>query len=170
MDMKKTFLILAALISGIGAAAAQNYMVVDSKKVFESIDAYTKAVTEIEADAANYQKQIDDAYNTLETAFNAYQNSKASMSAGDRAVREKQIVDRENEITKFQQEVFGENGTVAKKRETLLKPIKERVSAAMAEYAGANGFDIALDISAGAGVLWHNPAVDKTADIIAIVK
>ncbi len=168
--MKKAILVLTALIAGIGAAAAQNYMVIDSKKVFESIPDYTKATAEIEADAKNYQKQIDDAFNVLETNFNNYQGAKAAMTAADRAATEQRIVNRENEITKFQEEVFGEKGAIAQKREKLLKPIQERVSAAIAKYATEKNFDIVLDISAGAGVLWHKPAVDATDAIIAIVK
>lgn len=168
--MKKTLLFLAALVIGAGASFAQNYMVVDTEKVFKSIDAYNKALTEVDADAQRYQKQIDDAFNQLEQAFNVYQQQKASMSAADRASEEKRIVDRENEITKFQSDTFGEEGTVFKKRIGLIKPIQDRVFAAIEKYAAAHGYDIVLDIASNPTVLYYKPSVNHTDAIIALVK
>ena len=169
-DMKKTFLILAALIFGAGASFAQNYMVVDTEKVFKSIDAYNKALAEVDADAQRYQTQIDDAFNQLEQAFNVYQQHKATMSAADRASEEKRIVDRENEITKFQSDTFGEEGTVFKKRIGLIKPIQDRVFATIEKYAADHGYDIVLDIASNPTVLYYKPSVNHTDAIISLVK
>ena len=169
--MKKFIFILTALVfgAGVGAASAQNYMVVDSEKVFRSIDAYNKATTEIETESAGYQKQIDDAFNQLETSFNEYQSRKATMTAADRAATERQIIAREEEITKFREQVFGEDGVVMKKRLSLLKPIQDRVSAVIAKYAADAGFDIVLD-TATTGILYYKPEVNRTDAIIELVK
>jgi outer membrane protein len=168
--MKRLILILAALVAGIGAAAAQNYMVVDSEKVFRSIDAYNTAQKEIETESTNYQKQIDDAFNDLETSFNTYQERKASMSAAERSATEQKIIDREAEITKFQQQVFGEDGVIMKKRLSLIKPIQDRVFAAIEKYAKEQGFDIVLDIASNPTILYYKPEVNRTDALIAIVK
>ena len=168
--MKKTLLILAALVFGTGAALAQNYMVVDSEKVFKSIDAYNKALAEVAADAEKYQKQIDDAFDQLEQAFNTYQQRKASMSAADRAAEEGRIVAREEEIKKFQAETFGEEGTILKKRVSLIKPIQDRVFAAIEKYAAGKGYDIVLDIASNPSILYYKQSVNHTDAIIAIVK
>ncbi len=168
--MKKTFLILAALVVSMGAVSAQNYMVVDSEKVFKSIDAYTKALGEIEADAERYQKQIDDAFNQLEQTFNSYQERKASMTAAQRQQTEQSIISREEEITKFQEETFGEEGTVMKKRVNLIKPIQDKVFAAIEKYAADKGYDIVIDLASNPSVLYYKPSVNHTDAIIAIVK
>ncbi len=168
--MKKAFIILAALVFGTGAAFAQNYMVVDTEKVFKSIDAYNKALAEVDADAERYQKQIDDAFDQLEQAFNTYQQRKASMSAADRAAEEQRIMAREEEITKFQSDTFGEEGTVMKKRVSLIKPIQDKVFAAIEKYAADRGYDIVLDIASNPSVLYYKPSVNHTDAIIAIVK
>ncbi len=168
--MKKTLLILAALVVSAGAAIAQNYMVVDSEKIFKSIAAYNTALEEVDADAEKYQKQIDDAFNQLEQTFNSYQSRKASMSAAQRQQTEQQIVAREEEITKFQEETFGENGTIMKKRVSLIKPIQDRVFAAIEKYAADHGYDIVLDIASNPTVLYYKPSVNHTDALIAIVK
>jgi outer membrane protein len=168
--MKKLFLILGVLVFGAGSAFAQNYMVVDSEKVFKSIDAYNTALTEVEADAERYQTQVDEAFNQLEEAFDTYQQNKASMSATARAAEEQRIVAREEEIQKFQADTFGEEGTIFTKRVSLIKPIQDRVFAAIEKYAADNNYDIVLDIASNPTVLYHNPSVDHTDAIIAIVK
>ncbi len=168
--MKKTFLILATLVLSAGAALAQNYMVVDSEKVFKSIDAYNKALSDVDADAQRYQKQIDDAFDQLEQAFNLYQQRKGSMSAADRASEEQRIMTREEEINKFRSDTFGEEGTVMKKRLSLIKPIQDRVFAAIEKYAADNGYDIVLDIASNPTILYYKPSVNRTDAIIKIVK
>ncbi len=169
--MKKTVLILAAMLTmSAGTALAQNYMVVDSEKVFKSIASYNTALEALDAEAENYQKQVDDAFNQLETMFNDYQSRKASMTAAERQQTEQRIVNRENEITKFQEEVFGDEGTIMKKRIEQIKPIQDRVFAAISKYAEQKGYDIVIDLASNPTILYYKPSVDATAEIIAIVK
>jgi len=167
--MKKMFFILAALLVS-GAAAAQNYMVVDSEKIFRSIDAYNKALAEVEAETQKYQQQVDEAFNQLETAYNNYQQRKSSMSAAARQAEEQRIMSREEEIGKFQSDTFGEEGTVMKRRVELIKPIQDRVFAAIETYAKGKGYDVVLDIASNPTILYHKPSVNHTDAIIAIVK
>lgn len=169
--MKKTILMLVAMLAvSATAAVAQNVMVVDSEKIFKSIDAYNKAVEEADAIAQKYQKQVDDAFNELETMFNNYQSKKSSMTAYDRQQTEQRIISREEEITKFQEEVFGEEGTVLKKRVELIKPIQDKVFAAIDKYAESKGYDMVIDKASNATLLYVKPSADHTDAIIAIVK
>jgi outer membrane protein len=169
--MKKTIFVLAAMLAvSATAAVAQNVMVVDSEKIFKSIDAYNKAIEEADAMAKQYQQQVDDAFDELEVDFNNYQSQKASMTAYARQQTEQQIIDRENEITKFQEETFGEDGTVIKKRIELIKPIQDKVFAAINTYAQNKGYDMVIDKASNATLLYISPSADHTDAIIAIVK
>ncbi len=69
-----------------------------------------------------------------------------------------------------QQETFGEEGTLAKKRETLLKPIQDKVAAAIQNYAKSNNATIVLDVASNPTVMYYDPSADKTNDIINLVK
>ena len=148
---------------------AQNYIVVDSEKIFKSIESYNTAVKELESQSKAYQKQIDDAFNQLEQEYNAYQSAKASYSATQRQNAERKILNREQEITKFQEQVFGDEGTMMKLREEKLKPIQDRVFKIIDEYAASKGLGLVLDIASNPTVLYYAPATDKTQEIIKIV-
>lgn len=169
--MKKTVLFLAAmLVMSATAAVAQGFMVVDSEKVFRSIDAYNNALEEVNLMAQDYQKQIDDAFNELETSFNELQSRRASMTAAQRQQEEQRIINREQEITRFQEEVFGEEGTVMKRRIELIKPIQDRVFATIENYARDKGFDLVIDLASNPYVLYHRASANHTDAIIALVK
>jgi outer membrane protein len=149
---------------------AQNTMVVDSEKIFKSIDSYNTALTQVDTEAEKYQTQIDDAFDELETEFNNYQSQKATMTATQRQQAEQRIVDRENEITRFQEEVFGEEGTVMTKRIELITPIQEKVFTAIGKYAEEHNYEVVIDLASNPTVLYHKPSADHTDAIIAIVK
>lgn len=167
--MKKVLLVFAVILAA-GAAKAQNYMVVDSEKVFKSIAAYNSALEQVKADIERYQKQIDDAFDQLEQRYNNYQQRKGSMTATARATEEQTIVQREEEIKKFQTQTFGEDGTVMKRRVELIKPIQDRVFAEIEKYAVGKGYDVVIDIASNPTILYHKPSVNHTDAIIAIVK
>jgi outer membrane protein len=77
---------------------------------------------------------------------------------------------KEEEAQKYQEEVFGEEGTLMKKRLELIKPIQERVFKAIELFAKMYGFDLVLDKSSNASILFSSSAVDCTEQIIATLK
>ncbi len=168
--MKKTIFTAAAMLLLSVGAWAQKTMVVDSEKVFKSIDGYNTAISQIEELSKTYQAKVDEAYDQLETMFDNYQNRKASMTAAQRQESEQKILKNEQEVQKYQEETFGENGTLMKKRIEMLKPYQETVFKAISDYAAAAGYDIVIDIAANPAVLYYNPACDMTQKIIESVK
>lgn len=152
-----------------GTCAAQNYIVVNSEKVFKSLDTYNTAVKSIEDATTKYQKEIDDAFNQLETDYNTYQSSKATYSTSQRQNAEQKIINRESEITKYQESIFGEDGVIAKQREQTIKPIQESVFKVIDTYAAEKGYTLVLDIASNPTVLYYAPSSDKTDEIIKLV-
>ena len=53
--MKRLFLTVVLAAAG-WCAYAQNYMIVDSEKIFKSIDAYNTAIKDLDKMAEDYQK------------------------------------------------------------------------------------------------------------------
>jgi len=91
--MKRLILTVSLLLS-LTALAAQNYIVVDSEKVFKSIDAYNKALTELDELARQYQAQVDGKYAVIEQLYENYMAQKASLPAQTRQSRENAILEQ----------------------------------------------------------------------------
>ena len=77
----KRLILIAAFILTAGTLAAQNYIIVNSEKVFKSVAAYNKAISDLDELAKQYQEQVDAKFAEVEALYNAYMNQKASLSA-----------------------------------------------------------------------------------------
>ena len=157
-------------LATIAIASAQKYCVIDSEKIFKSVEAYNKAMTQLDELGNAYQTEVDNKYKSIESLYNNYMAQKNNLSVSTRTSIEQQILQKEQEAQKYQQEVFGENGTLMKKRVELIKPIQESVFAAIEKYAKANGYDLVLDKASNASILYLNTAIDQTEKIIEELK
>jgi outer membrane protein len=168
--MKRLLFAILAVVMTAAVASAQNYMVVDSEKVFKSIEAYNSALEQIDALSESYQKQVDDKFAAVETLYNNYMAQRASLSESVRQSREQYILNAEAEATKFQESLFGTEGELMKRRMELIQPIQKRVFETLESFAKQYGFDLVIDIAANPTVLYYSSKVDYTNKIIEALK
>lgn len=167
----KKFLIMAAVATFAAVtASAQNYMVVNTENIFKALPEYTKAVEEIDAAAKQYQSNIDDAYAQLEQMYESYMSQKSSMSQNGRQQREETILNNEKKIMEYQESVFGEKGKMTQLQQDKLEPFQKKVMETITKYASDNGYSLVLDVATNPLVVYYDPAMDKTQQIIAILK
>ena len=102
--------------------------------------------------------------------YETYQSQKGYLSEINRNAREEEIIKREKDIKKYQQEVFGPEGDLIKKRLELIKPIQERVFAAINQYAETNQITMVIDRANNQTLLYYAPALDKPNAIITMLK
>ena len=164
--MKRLILIAAFLLTA-GALSAQNYIIVNSEKVFKSVEAYNTAISDLDSLAKQYQEQVDATFEEVETLYMA---QKASLSASARQAREALILAREKEAQQFQESLFGQEGALMQKRLELIQPIQKQVFAAIEAYAGQAGADLVLDSSNNPTLLYNNPSVEPTQQVIEALK
>ena len=168
--MRRVFFAIFAMMMCMGVASAQNYMVVDSEKVFKSLDAYNSALEQIETLSAQYQQSVDARFNEVENMYNTYIQQRASLSDGLRQQREQAILDKEAEATKFQESLFGTDGELMKKRLELIQPIQKRVFGTIESFSKQYGYDLVIDIAASPTVLYYSEKVNFTDRIIEALK
>ncbi len=167
--MKKMVCTLALLLIG-AAAMAQNYIVVNSEKVFKSIAAYNTAITELDELAKNYQEWVDAKYDEIEKLYNSYQQQRASLSEATRQQWEEVILDKEKKAAEYQEQLFGQEGQLMKTRIEKIKPIQERVFAAIEAYAKQVGAQLVIDSANNPTLLYNSAAVERTDEVIATLK
>lgn len=168
--MKRFILIALFAVAAVGTLSAQNYIIVNSEKVFKSIDAYNSAINQLDNLAEQYQNQVDAKFAEVETLYDNYMNQKASLSSAARQARENAILTKEKEATQYQESIFGTDGTLMKKRLELIQPIQKKVFDAIAAYAAKVGADMVLDSANNATLLYNAPKVDHTQQLIEALK
>ena len=94
--MKRILLLVLAFTAAIGSLSAQNYIVVNSEKVFKSIDEYNKALDTLDHLAKSYQQQVDLKFEEVEALYNNYKAQEMSLSASSRQARQNLILTRQH--------------------------------------------------------------------------
>lgn len=166
----KRLVLIALFVLAAGTISAQNYIVVNSEKIFKSIDAYNQAITNLDELAKLAQTQVDAKFTEIEGLYNSYMNQKASLSAASRQIREEAILNKEKEAQEYQESLFGTEGTLMKKRVEAIQPIQKEVFAAIDTYAKQIGADLVLDAANNPTLLYSNPKVEHTQQIITVLK
>lgn len=123
----KRLILIAVFVLTTGTLAAQNYIIVNSEKVFKSIDAYNTALSTLDKLAEQYQDMVDAKFAEVETLYNNYMNQKASLTAATRQTRENDILAKEKAAQEYQETLFGNDGTLMKKRIEMIEPIQKQV-------------------------------------------
>ena len=168
--MKKMIIALMAIVMSVGVASAQNYMVVDSEKVFKSIEAYNNALNEIENLSAQYQQRVDAKFQEVENMYNAYMQQRASLTESARQQREQAILSKEAEATQLQESLFGTDGELMKRRVELIQPIQKLVFDTIDNFSKLYGYDLVIDIAANPTILYYSEKVNFTDRIIEMLK
>lgn len=158
------------LVCATAVASAQSVIVVDSEKIFKSLDEYNAALEAIDVMSEGYQAQVDAKFAEVERLFNEYAASKALYTTAQRQVAETNILAKESEATKYQEQYFAQDGAIMKRRVELVTPIQTRVFSAIDNYAKELGVDVVLDKASSSTMLYVKEGVDHTELIINKLK
>ena len=150
--------------------SAQNYMVVNSEKVFKSLTSYNNALETLDDLAESYQNTVDQKFAAVEQMYNSYMQQRASLSESYRQQREKAILDAEAEATEYQEKIFGTDGTLMQKRLELIQPIQDKVFKTIESYAKRYGYDLVIDSASNPTLLYNSEKVDFTDRIIEALR
>ena len=168
--MKRLILTIALMLGVAAMASAQNYAVVNSEKIFKSIESYNAAISELDKLANDYQAEVDKQFEEVETLYNKYMERRSELNAASQQATEQKILEMEQAAATYQESIFGTDGTLMKKRLELIQPIQQRVFAAIEEYAKKKGFDMIIDVAQNATMLYYSPKADHTQVVIEMLK
>ncbi len=164
--MKKGIILIVIFLSVSFGVQAQRFCYVDAQKVLESIAEYKAAQAKLDQFASKWNQEIAQKYREIDELYRKYQADKVLLSDKAQEQRENEIIQKENEAQTFQKEKFGPEGELFKKRQELVKPIQDKVYTAIETYAQKRGMDFIFDRSTMPSMLYANPELDKTQDII----
>jgi len=160
-------LTLALLSWGLQLLPAQKVGYVDTQALLERMPEYKAAEQEIERLTQQWQKEIDDLYARVEQLFQQYREQEPLMSPEMKRRKQDEIEAEERKARELQRKRFGPNGDLFKQREEKMKPILDRLNQAIQAVAQEKKFSIVLDRSAGANILYAEPAYDLTDAVAA---
>ena len=166
--MKHFLLICIMTIVGT-SLNAQRYAIIDTKYILEKIPDYKDANTKIEEFAEAWQQEIDLLQADIDKMYREFEVEKAMLTPELLKKREDEIFNKEKKVRDLQKKRFGFEGDYFKKKQDLVKPIQEKVYNAVQKLAGERMYDFILDKSEGITIIFADPKLDKSDDVLKIL-
>jgi len=164
--MKKVLLFVVLFLSVAFLSQAQRYAIVDTKYVLEKMPDYKQAQQKLDQFSVQWQKEIDDKQAALDKMYKEYDAEKVMLSDELKKKREDELFLREKEVRELQRKRFGFEGDLFKRRQELVKPVQDKVYNAIQKIAVARLYDFILDKSEGITVIFADPKLDKSEDVL----
>jgi outer membrane protein len=166
----KQFVLVLSLVFGLCAAtSAQRYAVVDSKYILDKMPEYKSAQKQLDQISAQWQKEIDDKQAILDKMYKDFEGEEVMLSDDLKKKREDELFNHEKEVRDLQRKRFGFEGDLFKKRQELIKPVQDKVYNAIQKIAANRMYDFILDKSEGITVIFADPKLDKSDDVLKIL-
>jgi outer membrane protein len=164
--MKKTFLLILLAVAFTISSQAQKYAIIDTKYILSKMPEYVDADKKLQEISDQWQKEIDDMQAQLNDMYKNYDAEQYMLSDDLKKKREDELFNKEKEVRDLQKKRFGYNGDLFKERERIVKPIQDKVYNAVQKMAVAHGYDFVLDKSEGITVIFADPKLDRSNDIL----
>ena len=164
--MKKLFFIFFICFAFAGNGFSQRYAVIDSKYILNKLPEYNDAQQKLDQFSKMWQQEIDQKSAELDKMYKEYDAEKVMLSDELKKKREDEIYNNEKEVRDLQRKRFGYEGDLFKKREELIKPIQDKVYNAIQKLAASKLYDFILDKSDGITVIFADPKLDKSDDVL----
>ena len=164
--MKKLLILATCFLLIASVSNGQRYAVIDSKYILDKLPEYKEAQKTLDQFSEQWQQEIDQKQAMVDKMYKDYDAEQVMLTDVLKKKREDELYNKEKDLRDLQKKRFGFEGDLFKKRQELIKPIQDRVYNAVQKLAVEKQYDFILDKSEGITVIFADPKLDKSADII----
>jgi outer membrane protein len=167
MKFNKVFFVLViSILTAFSSNAQTKYAIINTKYILDKIPEYKEADKKLKALGDQWQQEIDQKQMTLDKMYKNYEAEQFMLSDDLKKKREDELFVKEKELRDLQKKRFGYEGDLFKERQKMVKPIQDKVYNAVQKLATARGYDFILDKSEGITIIFADPKLDKSDDIL----
>ncbi|MBA3673441.1 MAG: OmpH family outer membrane protein [Chitinophagaceae bacterium] len=164
--MIRKFILSVLFLAVIFSCSAQRYAVIDSKYILQKLPEYKTAQQKLDQFSEQWQQEIDKKSADLERMYKNFDAEQVMLSDELKKKREDELFNKEKELRDLQKKRYGYEGDIFRKRQELIKPIQDRVYNAVQRLAVAKSYDFILDKSEGITVIFADPKLDRSDDVL----
>lgn len=159
--MKNLFLILI-LFTACFQGRAQKFGYIDTEFIMSKVPEYSKAQQELNTLSAKWQKEIEEKFSATKKLKDEFQAEEILLTEDLRKERLDTIARRDKEAKELQRKSFGPEGLLFLKKQELIKPVQDKVYAAIEKVAKKKALQIIFDKSGDLVMLYTDPKHDYT--------
>ncbi len=170
--MRRYFLLMFLISSAVVfAQSPQKIGFVDSQVILTQLPEAIKAQSDLDALTNKWSNQVDSMKMALQQQYADVQKQLATMTDEQKQLKQKELVDKEQQIYAFQNQKFGQpNGEIYQKQDTIFEPVKKKIYAAIEQVAKEEGMQFVFDKSGDILLLYADSAFDITFKVLDSLK
>lgn len=162
----KVIAVAVIMFAGSNFAFSQKYGYIDSDYILSNMDEYISATEEIDKLSVEWQKELEEKFAKVDKMYQQYTVEAAMLPKDKRLQKENEITKAEQEAKELQKQRFGQDGDLYKKREELVKPIQDKIFAAIEEYAKEKNYAFVFDVAGSLTIVYANDKFDINDEIM----
>ena len=163
MKIMKYIILSSVLFSFAVAISKIGY--VDSNEIMRNFEEVRLAEIELEKEGRKLEAEGIKLVSKLDSLKQDYERQRLLMSETRQNEKKNEITNMEKSIQNFQMEKFGPEGEIYRIQSKLMKPISEKIQAAIDIVGKEQGYDLILDALSGA-IVYALPQYNLTEAVI----
>ena len=163
--MKKIICLLSLVLFCSVAASAQQFALIDMEYILENIPEYKTQNDQLAAKAKVWQAEVEVIQKQAQDLYKQLQKE-ANLSATVKSQREEAIIKKEQEAMTLKQKYFGPEGELPKLQQAALKPIQDKIYAAVKLIAQEDGLELVIDRASAMSVIFASPTIDMSDEVL----
>lgn len=138
---------MAVLMLGSMNASAQQQRIayIRSQYILDKLPEYQNVQQKLDRLSQDWEGELRRKQQELDEAFREYQARELLYPPETRNQKREEIVQKEGQLDELRRRYFGPEGDLFKQQEQLMKPVQERVLAAVERVAQRDGYDYVFD-------------------------
>lgn len=141
--------LLAVLLGAAApyAQAQQKIGYVDSQYILEQMPEYETVQQKLDRLEQQWEQELQKMQEEVDKLFEEYQARELLYTEQERKRKREEIRQKEQELQTFRQNHFGPEGQLYQRQQQLMRPIQEKILAAIDEIARQESYDYVFDKS-----------------------
>lgn len=127
------------------ARAQQTIGYVDSEFILSRTPDYATVQQQLDRQAEEWRAELDERRSEVDELFREYQARELLYTNEERQRMREEIMRAEEEVEQLRMQYFGPEGQLFQEQERLMRPIQERILAAIEEVAARDDYDYVFD-------------------------
>lgn len=146
---------------------AQRFVYVDTEFMLAQMTEYQGAQSELKVQVERLNAEGEEKKQEIERLYRALKAESPLLTESMRKDRLEEIKAKESQLLIWQNQQFGPEGTLQKRQQDLIRPLQDKIFAAVQKYARDKSYDLIFDRAAGNQLLFVSPKLDKSNEILA---
>lgn len=164
--MKRLVLIMAVILTAATSGIAQKFAYIDSEFILENIPEYADSKKEVDDLSMQWQKDIEAKFAEIDQLYKKFSAEAVLLPDDIKAKREQEIIEKEKAAKDLQKQRFGTEGDLFKRRQELIKPIQEKIAAALESIATTENYAVIFDKAGSVSMMYTNPRYDISEEVL----